>query len=79
VVWSLSASPAGAGGLHVLPASHTCGLPCPSAVRTGEHDLTSQPVLGAGDCVLMSSNLAWVSAVITTHSNGQKGVGRGGN
>ena len=72
-VWALSDQDADHCGLTLLPCSHTCGLPCPTAVRTGERgDLTTTPILRAGDCVLMSSNLAyglrrWTGAPGTQH------------
>ena len=57
-VFALSDSPEGCGGLHVVPASHTSGLPeAPSEVLSGELDLSTQVELSAGDCVLMASNL----------------------
>ena len=59
VVVALCDCPAGAGGLHVLPASHKSGLShTPAEVLSGAlPELWHQPALAAGDCVVMASNL----------------------
>ena len=62
VVVALCDCPAGAGGLHVLPASHKSGLShTPAEVLAGAlPELWHQPTLAAGDCVVMASNLVAV-------------------
>ena len=59
VVVALCDCPAGAGGLHLVPASHNSSLPtAPTELLSGAlPELWHQPTLAAGDCVLMASNL----------------------
>lgn len=63
-VWALADVPAGAGGLVLLPGSHTNEVPVPECVRNGEDDylesigMCLQPVLKAGDLLLHAATLA---------------------
>eukprot|EP01052_Picozoa_sp_SAG31_P030334 SAG31_NODE_3102_length_4673_cov_2.821382_4_plen_549_part_00 len=58
IVVALADCPAGAGGLHVVPASHNSSLPrsTPCQVLLDD-ELCVQPSLAAGDCLLMAANL----------------------
>ena len=63
-VWALADTPSGAGGLTLLPGSHTVNVPVPDCVRNGEDTyleslgMCLQPVLRAGDLLLHASSLA---------------------
>ena len=56
--------PSGAGGITLLPCSHTVNVPVPDCVRNGEDTyleslgMCLQPVLQAGDLLLHASSLA---------------------
>lgn len=59
VVVALADCPAGAGGLQLVPGSHNSGLPrAPAEVLRGAlPELCVQPVLAAGDAVLLAPGL----------------------
>lgn len=63
-VWALAEVPANAGGLILLPASHTVNIPVPDCVLNGEDDyleslgMCLQPALQAGDLLLHANTLA---------------------
>jgi hypothetical protein len=63
VVLALADQPAGAGGLTLLPASHKSTVPTPPSVLTAPEaslagSLLEQPVLRAGDVLLLAGSLA---------------------
>lgn len=59
VVVAAASCPAGAGGLFLVPASHNSELPAAPAevLAGGAPELCVQPVLEAGDAVLMAPGL----------------------
>ena len=62
-IWALSDVPAEAGGVVLLPCSHTVNVPVPECVLNGEDKylesigMSLQPVLQAGDLLLHASTL----------------------
>ena len=62
-VWALADAPAGAGGVVLLPCSHTVNVPVPNCVLSGEDKyleslgMCLQPALRAGDLLLHASTL----------------------
>lgn len=63
-VWAFADVPAGAGGITLLPCSHTVNVPVPDCVLDGEDtyleslSMCLQPVLQAGDLLLHAGTLA---------------------
>ena len=63
-IWALADVPAGAGGVVLLPCSHTVNVPVPNCVLSGEDKylesigMCLQPVLRAGDLLLHANTLA---------------------
>ena len=64
-VWALTDVPTGAGGMTLLPGSHTVNIPVPDCVLSGEDTyleslgMCLQPELRAGDLLLHASTLAY--------------------